>query len=518
MNLPKTKILSLADIEALQPQLEHVNFFEKEYAIKTQTIVLGQEKRQLFLLTTNNFPLLHAQVLDRLKAQDYSYQVRYTDTPWFDRALLRYDQLAKQVSEHEEKWHHEHSVRGHEAVLLLKEIFAKRTEYTAENEFLNDLLRLSYQAGASDLHFQSEEIGVVLRLRRDGLLETVCIFSHVEFLKYMMKLKFMAGVRMNVETESQDGRMDFEVEQADKKIKIDIRVSIMPWLRGESLVLRFLDSSKGLLTLDQIGTQPFQQQLIKQYLNKNFGMILVCGPTGSGKTTTVYSLINMINDPSKKIITLEDPVEYELPGIEQSQINERKGYTFEAGLKGVLRHDPDIIMVWEIRTLEWAEMAINAALTGHLVISTLHTNSALESIARLLNMWVKPYMLASALTMVVGQRLARRVANSEQKPVSTLMDTKIHALIEHLPESLRSSLQYNGSLPVAVGEDPYKWRIALQEVAVITDKLKHAILAEETYETLRKIAHQEWFVSIDQDALMKVIQGKTTMEEVERVL
>lgn len=292
----------------------------------------------------------------------------------------------------------------------------------------------------------------------------------------------------------------------------------MPWLRGESLVLRFLDSSKGLLTLDQIGTQPFQQQLIKQYLNKNFGMILVCGPTGSGKTTTVYSLINMINDPSKKIITLEDPVEYELPGIEQSQINERKGYTFEAGLKGVLRHDPDIIMVWEIRTLEWAEMAINAALTGHLVISTLHTNSALESIARLLNMWVKPYMLASALTMVVGQRLARRVANSEQKPVSTLMDTKIHALIEHLPESLRSSLQYNGSLPVAVGEDPYKWRIALQEVAVITDKLKHAILAEETYETLRKIAHQEWFVSIDQDALMKVIQGKTTMEEVERVL
>jgi type II secretory ATPase GspE/PulE/Tfp pilus assembly ATPase PilB-like protein len=163
-------------------------------------------------------------------------------------------------------------------------------------------------------------------------------------------------------------------------------------------------------------------------------------------------------------------------------------------------------------------MAINAALTGHLVISTLHTNSALESIARLLNMGVKPYMLASALTMVVGQRLARRVANFKQHPVAPLMDTKIHALIEHLPESLRSTVSYDGSLPVVVGDDPYKGRVALQEVAVITDKLKHAILHEETYETLRQIAHQEGFVSIEQDALMKVIQGKTTMEEVERVL
>jgi type II secretory ATPase GspE/PulE/Tfp pilus assembly ATPase PilB-like protein len=205
-----------------------LSFFEKEYAVKTQTLVFGKEKKQLYILTTNNFPLLHAQVLDRLNAQDYTYQVRYTDDSGFQQALLRYDQRDEERSVHEATWRHEHSVKGREAVLLLKEIFAKRESYTAENEFLNDLLRLSFQAGASDLHFQSEEIGVVMRLRRDGLLETICIFSHTEFLKYMMKLKFMAGVKMNVETESQDGRMDFEVELADKKSKIDIRVSIMP--------------------------------------------------------------------------------------------------------------------------------------------------------------------------------------------------------------------------------------------------------------------------------------------------
>jgi type II secretory ATPase GspE/PulE/Tfp pilus assembly ATPase PilB-like protein len=516
--LPSSPILSFADVQSLQVQLDVVDFWDKSYSTNTQTMVWAKEWEKLYLLTTNNFPLLHAQVLDRLKAQDYQYQIWYTDDESFAYALTRYDQHDQQVTALDAKRRHEHSVRGREAIALLKETFNRRDTYTGEHEFLNDMIRLSFQAGSSDLHFQAEEVGMVLRLRRDGILETVCIFTHAEFVKYMMKIKFDAGMKMNIDTESQDGRMDFHTDLSDKKIKIDIRVSVMPGLRGESIVMRFLDSSKGLLTLDQIGMQPFQQMLINKYLHKNHGLILVCGPTGSGKTTTVYSLMNMINHPSKKIITLEDPVEYELPGIEQSQINEKKGYTFEAGLKWVLRHDPDIIMVGEIRTLGWAEMAINAALTGHLVISTLHTNSALEAIARLLNMGVKPYMLASSLSLVIGQRLARRISTTQRTLADASTKHYIDDLIAQLPETQRADLVRDGTIPHIESDDEYAGRISLQEIVEVTDTLKHDIIDEAPLDTLLATAIQDGFVSMEQDSLMKVLQGKTTLEEIARVL
>lgn len=338
-----------------------------------------------------------------------------------------------------------------------------------------------------------------------------------------MKIKFISGVKMNITDISQDGRFDFDIHHADETLKIDVRVSIMPGLRGESIVMRFLDASKGIMTLEDIGAQPSHIQTITWHLNRNFGLILLTWPTGSGKTTTVYSLLNMLNTTDKKIITLEDPVEYELPGIEQSQINENKKYTFEAGLKGILRHDPDIIMVWEIRTLETADMAINAALTWHLVISTIHTNSAVEAVTRLLNMGIKPFMLAAALNLVVGQRLVRKLEEYQLVDAPSDIDTEIRELLTELTTSHPEIvLDYNGKVAEPLFDSDgkptsYHGRTAVMETLTIGEDLKKAILDGKTSTEITAIAQSQWYLTMKQDAMIKMLEGETSLDEIERV-
>ena len=251
----------------------------------------------------------------------------------------------------------------------------------------------------------------------------------------MQKLKFISGVKMNINYLPQDGRFGFEATNPSGETrKVDARVNFMPGMENESTVIRFLDSTRGVSSFSEIGFTDRQYEILKKYLGKKTGFMIISGPTGSGKTTTLYSILNVLNSGQNKIITLEDPIEYEMQGVFQSQIDYAKGYNYETGLKSVLRHDPDIILVGETRSTETAEIAVNASLTGHLVFTTLHTNSAIASIGRLISMEVKPYLLAPALQLIVGQRLVRKICPhcGSKRPASYGEEAEIKKVVENL--------------------------------------------------------------------------------------
>ncbi len=519
------KILDLWDVQKIDPDLDKIKIISYDLAKKSQSIFFDSNNNTLCVLTTNNYPSVITQILDRISAKWYKFEFYYTDEIWFDYALNWYDDLIMKEREKEEYTIERKTVKWKQAIDMIKQVYKEKHDYT-EQEFITEIIRLSFQSGASDLHFQPEDWWVTLRLRRDWVLKTVLVFDSNEFRKYMVKLKFMSWVRVNITKAPQDWRFDFISYDDDKNDKkIDVRVSFMPWLRWESVVMRFLDSSKSILWFSQIWFEWDSLSTLNNNLRKNYWMILVTWPTGSGKTTTLYSMLNYLNDPGKKIITLEDPVEYELPWIQQSQISNKDGYDYVDWLKAILRQDPEIIMVWEIRTLETAEIAINAALTWHLVISTLHTNSAIEAVSRLLSMWVKPYMLAPALNLVVWQRLLRKLHSCKSSRASSVSESEeIKAHIKQLT-SIKKNLEinYDWNIPIPTWcvecwADWYEWRIAAVETFEVNDDIKKMIVEEKSEIQLLSQARQSWYLTIKDDAYVKMLEWKTTLDEIRRVV
>ena len=332
---------------------------------------------------------------------------------------------------------------------------------------------------------------------------------------------------MNIDYIPEDGRFDFEVEiQPGTKKKIDARVSFMPGVIEESTVIRFLDPTAGVKTFEELGFKGKPYDILQKHLKKNTGIIILSWPTGSGKTTTLYSILHALNDGTEKIITLEDPIEYEMPGVQQSQINYSKGYTYELGLKSILRHDPDIILVGETRTLETAETSLTASLTGHLVFTTLHTNTAIEAIDRLVNMWVKPYMLAPALNLVVGQRLVRKVC-----PHCVTTKTPDYAEAAEIAETVKKindivptlKLDGNKPIPKIVGCDQcngtgYIWRLVIVEVFEVSDDIKKMIVEGRSSLDIYGKARENGYFTMKEDGIMKMLEGLTTLDEIRRVL
>lgn len=518
------KILELEDIKNIKPDMNLLPIISKNIAQKVEALVFDKDKKKLFLLTTNNYPQLLSQVLDRILAKWYKVEFFYTDDDSFKYAMSWYDESEAQEQKAQEEIEHRQTVSGKEAEEMIKKVYEERNRLT-ETEFIHELIRLSYQAGSSDLHFQPEEMWFVMRIRKDWVLKTVLTFDHNDFKKYFFKLKYLSSVRLNVDYLPQDWRFDFEMEKWNQKIKIDVRVSFMPWLRGESVVMRYLDSSKWIMSFTEIWFWGDNLNLLMKNLKKNYWMILMTWPTGSGKTTSLYSMLNYLNSPGKKIITVEDPVEYEMPGIQQSQINDKKWYTYEEWLKSILRQDPDIIMVWEIRTLETAEIAINAALTWHLVLSTLHTNTAIEAISRLLNMWVKPYMLAPALNLIVWQRLVRKLHTcADARQADMAEQNEIQEVLKRINDTNKSmNLEFDGKLPNPVGceecgMDWYTGRIAILEAFDVNDDIKNMIIRWKSTIDIYWSAREHWFLNMKEDAYIKLLQWKTTLDEIRRVL
>jgi len=374
---------------------------------------------------------------------------------------------------------------------------------------------------ASDVHFEPKEKKVKLRIRIDGLLYDVWEeLSYNAYNPILSRVKLLSGLKINIHDEPQDGR--FSVNLPDKTI--EIRTSVMPAEFGEAIVLRILDPETIRLSIKDLGFREDDLEIIQKELLRPNGAILNTGPTGSGKTTTLYTFLTHVQSSETKIITIEDPIEYHLEGIEQTQVNPSAGYTFASGLRSALRQDPDIILIGEIRDLETAEIAMHSALTGHLVFSTLHTNDASGAIPRLLDLGAKPQIVAPALNIIIAQRLVRRLCENCKEPVEITSEFKEKAdkFLSQLPERVNKNSFKNLQIFKPKGCEKcnhlgYKGRIAIFELLEVTDKLKDLIGKSPVETEIKKLAAEEGMVSLCQDGILKILRGITTQEEVERV-
>ena len=376
---------------------------------------------------------------------------------------------------------------------------------------VNMILLEGIQRGASDIHLEPEEKALHVRYRVDGLLQDVMTPAKRLEPAIVSRLKIMANLDIAERRLPQDGRIKFR----DASREIDFRVSIIPALFGESVVLRVLDKSALKLDLAQLGFDPWSLEQFQKAIKSPHGMVLVTGPTGSGKTTTLYSALSAVNSPDVHILTLEDPVEYNLPRVNQVQVNDEIGLTFAAALRSFLRHDPDIILVGEMRDQETAGIANRAALTGHLVLSTLHTNDAASTVARLLDMGIPPFLLASSLRVVVAQRLIRKVCEECKRPYEVEEAT----LVSHgyVSRDLGTITLHKGRGCVVCTQTGLKGRMAIYEVMPITREVKDLILQGAPPVEICKVARGQGMKTLRESALQKLVDGMTTLEEVLRV-
>lgn len=401
-------------------------------------------------------------------------------------------------------------------------------------EALNEIEISAIKVRASDIHLQPSETQVMLRFRIDGILHDIARLDLPRAQKLVNYIKYEAGVRSNISHIPQDGSLRFQANNRH----IDLRVSTLPTETLESVVMRVLDSRRGLKSFSQLGFDNFTVDLINRALRRKSGILLVTGPTGSGKTTTLYTMLKELNSPEKKLVSLEDPIEYHLEGVTQSPVDVNSDYTFANGLKALLRHDPDVILIGEIREATTAKLASEAALTGHVVLSSLHTNSALGAISRLRNLGLESFNIASAINAVFAQRLVRKVCpHCVEKQWIDLSDyPKIEGLLKALElkyPDLKTSGKTKGQqdgktgvfleVPVAKGCEKcshtgYSGQSAICEVLWFTDELKTAI-AKETDEQSLKILKtvKNDSTSLFGDGLKKVILGETTLDEIYRV-
>lgn len=510
-------ILDLQSIQSIKPQFGLLMLIDKASAINSQTCVLAGEQKQIHLITTNNDPEGFKKIVDNLWSQWYKVTTHYTDPDSFQICIDRYDEAEHRSTQLAQELQDKQVATGKQAIKLIHELFDEREKYS-ESDFIHEIIRLAYQAWASDLHFQNEEKAVVVRLRIDGILYDTINFDHKEFKKYLLKIKFMSHAKMNIDYLPQDARFALTIWQDANMRTIDVRLSLIPWLDGESIAMRFLDPIRWLVKLQDIWFISSQYDLLTKVIDKMSGMVIITGPTGSGKTTTLYSILRAINQSKYKIITLEDPIEYHLSGIQQSQIDEYRWYTFEWWLKAILRHDPDVIMVWEIRTLETAETAIAAAMTWHLVLCTLHTNSAIEAIQRLINMGVKPYTLIWSINVLVGQKLIHHVApQCRQTPISPDQINIVQDIFQHLKNS--DQIQIPTHIITEVNNaDTYQGRLMVAEVLQITDQIKQMIVENATLHSIQEHVLKNGYMRILDTAAIAMCQGKTSREELVRLM
>ncbi len=369
--------------------------------------------------------------------------------------------------------------------------------------FVNSLLAQALADSASDIHVEPSKNTMRVRMRVDGRLRDVPSPDKKMFLAIVSRIKILAGIDIARTRTPQDGR--FNIRESAREV--GVRVSTFPTIHGEKVVLRLLDKSTALYGIDNLGFLRDDKEKIKNVLKRPYGFILSTGPTGSGKSTTLYAILNYINSPEKNIITIEDPVEYTLEGLAQAQVNPRAGMTFESGLRSILRQDPDIIMVGEIRDRETANIAVHSALTGHLVMSTLHTNDAASAVTRLVEMGIEPFLVTSSVSCVVGQRLLRKICPECKE--SYYPTPSVHKTFQ-IREDV---LLYRGKGCPACKYKGYRGRTGVYEVLVMDDELRELINNRAPSEVLKKRAHEKGMRVMRDDAIMKVLFGTTTLEE-----
>jgi type IV pilus assembly protein PilB len=404
------------------------------------------------------------------------------------------------------------------------------------SDIITVVLAAAIKSGSSDIHIEGEEADIKIRFRVDGVLYDAAIIDKELWKKIISRLKLLAGVKLNVTDKPQDGRISIFLTNDH----VDIRASFLPTAFGESVVMRLLRSSSVGLTFNDLGLRGRAYETLKREVERPNGMVVTTGPTGSGKTTTLYAILKKLNDTETKIITVEDPIEYQLAGINQSQASAK--YTFAQGLRSIVRQDPDVIMIGEIRDLETAEIAIQAALTGHLVLSTIHTNDAAGTVPRFLSIGVKPFLLAPAINAIIGQRLVRRLCQKCKTPGNPDEEflTRVLVGLKKLPEAEKKEVKEKFNLDLDLDDATlknnlgskfyksqgcdtcqgtgYKGRVGIYEIMTMNPEIEKIILSGSASEyDMRDIATKNGMVTMAQDGLLRALEGVTSVEEVFRV-
>src|SRR3990167_3284075 len=371
--------------------------------------------------------------------------------------------------------------------------------------FVEALIEDAYHMRASDIHLEPDEGDVKIRFRIDGVLQDVQIFPRAMYAEALSRIKILAHLRTDEHQTAQDGRFRYELRE-DKK-PIDVRVSVVPTFHEENTVMRLLADQEEEFTLEGLGFSEENRKKLINAIRRPYGMILATGPTGSGKTTTLYTLVKMLNTKAVSIITIEDPIEYSVGGIQQIQVNDRTGLSFANGLRSILRQDPNIIMVGEIRDTDTASIAVNTALTGHLLLSTLHTNDAATTLPRLLDMKVEPFLVASTVSIAIGQRLVRKICTTckEDKIVT---EEEYKRLVETVPSAVlnRNKKYFHGKGCPKCNGMAYKGHIVIAEVLVADEEIREAILRKASASEMKQLAIKNGMTTMLSDGFQKALQ------------
>lgn len=403
-------------------------------------------------------------------------------------------------------------------IKILEDTIAAKKSYRV-SRILETIVAGALAVGASDVHLEPEESYIRLRYRLDGVLQKVVDFDKDTYALLLSRLKLISGMKLNIKKDSQDGRFSIKLGIGD----IEVRASVLPGAYNESVVLRLLNPKSIDVPLESLGINEKLLKIILAEINRPDGMLLTTGPTGSGKTTTLYSFLKKVHSPDIKIITIEDPIEYHLPGIVQTQVND-KGYTFLEGLRAAVRQDPDIIMVGEIRDHETAEIAINSALTGHLVFSTLHTNDAAGTFPRLAELGANPGIIPSAVRVSMAQRLLRKLCEKCKKEIPLEGETKknIDEILSTIVDK-ELSPKDTSKIYIPVGclscnQTGYKGRTGVYEAILMDENIEKAVQSNSSDHEIWEIAKSQGILTMKQDAVIKILKGITSMEELERVI
>jgi len=499
----------------------------EEIARSHSLVIFEKEKNELKVATLNLENIENIQLIEFIRRKtDCEVKLYLTNPSSLESALKQYSKdFEKEI---------ETILKTGEIKIDLKEEKLSEEESAKRPSIIKvveTILEYAINKNASDIHIEPLENNILVRFRIDGILREIMRLPKEAGPGIVARIKILSNLKIDEHQIPQDGR--FKI--SSPRYEVSFRVSVFPVAEGEKIVMRLLKEKGEMLTLEKLGLSPEQLKIVKRNIKRPYGMILVTGPTGSGKTSTLYAILNVLNTPQVNIMTIEDPIEYRLPGVNQSQVKPKLGFTFATGLRAILRQDPDIIMVGEIRDSETANIAVNAALTGHLVLSTLHTNDAASTLPRLLDMGVLPYLIGSTVNLIIAQRLVRRICRKciqsyilDKKTIKNIeRDLKIdfNELVKVLKregvvakdESIDSLRFFKGKGCKECDGEGYKGRIGIFEVLEVSKEIAKLINERATTEEIKKQAINEGMITLLEDGFIKAKSGITTIDEVIRV-
>ncbi|MBU4210759.1 GspE/PulE family protein [Patescibacteria group bacterium] len=512
--------IPFVDLEDIGFSPEALSFVPRSVAEKYRIVPYGFDSKDLVLMVAmvNPLDLETIEFIEKksgLKvkaAMGLKKQIDFFIREKYERERGITSEVSKALSE-----------RKKDEKIVVKSKSEKVSAEAPVARIVKTILEFAIKARASDVHIEPQESSVRVRYRIDGILQEKYLLPRNVHDAVVSRIKILSGLKIDEKRVPQDGRFFFSVDDKD----VDLRVSTLPITYGEKVVMRLLQKSQKVPSLPDLGLRGRALRNFMDAIERPHGIIVVCGPTGSGKTTTLYSALNIVSTSKVNVSTIEDPVEYQIDGVNQVQVNNQAGLTFATALRSFLRQDPNIIMVGEIRDTETAELAINAALTGHLVFSTLHTNDASGAPPRMIDMEVEPFLLVSSLSCVVAQRVLRRVCKdcSELVPVDDMLESTLREALGSIYDAVVDKWKKEGKemmIPRINGCDKcnktgYFGRIAIYEVMPITEKIGKMIIEKSPASEIQKEAMRSGMLTMKQDGYVKVLEGVTTIEEVHRV-